>query len=763
MGAAATPSDRATSRDHLGSWGDLASHLGIGMALPRRRAFAPHHRQRALCNTERSDLLLPPRHDRLRNRHRAGDRRLERARGWTLARRQPIAVARLRSLSLLPRSVPQDHLFSNHDHVVRRWARIQGGDGRDLVLLSGRAQHRRRHARDRQGAHPRGEELSRQHLADGHQDLPSCHAPPGDQRRAPRPRRGADRHVAGRDKALQPRDWIFGDSSLQHLQHAADVRAADHPVRDRNRRQRADRPTRRPRRHQSVLSALLLPWRCQMVAVASAARSQPLRPNLPSQREPYYAGRRQKPKSARYVDTISPGTGEPLGKVIDGSAADAEAAIAAAKAAFRDWRRVPPLERAKMLRAIADVLRKNGDELAMLDAADCGNPYAEMMRDAGMGAAQLDFYAGLVTEMKGASIPMGPDVVNFSVREPFGVVGRIIPFNHPFMFAAGKSGAPLAAGNTVVLKPPEQAPLSALRLAELIDGILPPGVWNVVPGGREVGQVLASHPDVAMTALIGSVPTGRAVMKAASDTLKPVLLELGGKNALIAFPDADLDAVSAAVVDGMNFTWCGQSCGSTSRAFIHETSYDAVIGRAKASIRRYKPGSPTNPATTRGSIISQVQYDRIMKYIAAGKEDGARLVTGGKRPDDAALAKGLFIEPTIFADVNMGMRIGKEEIFGPVLSVFKWSDEDRMLAEVNQVEYGLTCSIWTNDLATAHRTAAAVEAGYVWINEVSKHFLGAPFGGYKQSGIGREECIEELLRFTREKNIHVNLKRRSGH
>jgi betaine-aldehyde dehydrogenase len=497
------------------------------------------------------------------------------------------------------------------------------------------------------------------------------------------------------------------------------------------------------------------------MSVATTLKSEAAALRLPSHRDPYYAGKWQ--KGSRYAEVINPGTGQSLGKVVEGTVADAEAAIAAAKAAFKEWRRVPPLERAKMLREIANVLRKNGDELAMLDAADCGNPYAEMVRDAGAGAAQLDFYAGLVTEMKGASIPMGPDVVNFSVREPFGVVGRIIPFNHPFMFAAGKSGAPLAAGNTVVLKPPEQAPLSALRLAELIDGILPPGVWNVVPGGREVGQVLASHPDVAMIALIGSVPTGRAVMKAASDTLKPVVLELGGKNALIAFPDADLEAVSAAVVDGMNFTWCGQSCGSTSRAFIHEKIYDAVIERAKASIKRYKPGIPTNPATTMGSIISQVQYDRVMKYIAAGKEDGARLVTGGKRPDDPALAKGLFIEPTIFADVNMTMRIGKEEIFGPVLSVFKWSDEDKMLAEVNQVEYGLTCSIWTNDLATAHRTAAAVEAGYVWINEVSKHFLGAPFGGYKQSGIGREECIEELLRFTREKNIHVNLRRRSGH
>ena len=498
------------------------------------------------------------------------------------------------------------------------------------------------------------------------------------------------------------------------------------------------------------------------MSVATAVKpAQALK--LPTHREPYYAGKWQKPATARYADVTAPGSGQALGKVVDGTVADAEAAIAAAKAAFKEWRRVPPLERAKMLRAIADVLRKNGDELAMLDAADCGNPYAEMVRDANAGAAQLDFYAGLVTEMKGASIPMGPDVVNFSVREPLGVVGRIIPFNHPFMFAAGKSGAPLAAGNTVVLKPPEQAPLSALRLAELIDGILPPGVWNVVPGGREVGQVLSSHPDVAMVALIGSVPTGRAVMKAASDTLKPVLLELGGKNALIAYPDADLEAVSAAVVDGMNFTWCGQSCGSTSRAFVHEKIYDAVLQRAAESIKRYKPGDPTDPATTMGSIINQVQYDRVLKYIAAGKEDGARLVSGGKRPDDPKLAKGLFIEPTIFADVNMGMRIGKEEIFGPVLSVFKWKDEAEMLAQVNQVEYGLTCSIWTSDLTTAHRTAAAVEAGYVWINEVSKHFLGAPFGGYKQSGVGREECIEELIRFTREKNIHVNLKRRTGH
>jgi len=425
-------------------------------------------------------------------------------------------------------------------------------------------------------------------------------------------------------------------------------------------------------------------------------------------------------------------------------------------------RNTPPLERARLLKRIATVLRENADELAMIDAADCGNPVHEMVMDATVAAAQIEFYAGLVTEMKGASIPMGPGVVNFSVREPRGVVGRIIPFNHPFMFCAGKAGAPLATGNVVIMKPPEQAPLSSLRLAELIDGILPPGVWNLVPGGKEVGQVLASHPDVAKVAFIGSVPTGRAVMKAAADTLKPVTLELGGKNALIAFPDADLDAVSAAIVDGMNFTWCGQSCGSTSRAFVHEKIYDAVLERVKHSVKRYKPGIPTDPTTTMGSIVSKIQYDRVLRYIEAGKQDGARLIAGGKPPSDPGLAKGFYVEPTVFADVTMDMRIGKEEIFGPVLSIFKWRAENEMLAQVNQVEYGLTCSIWTNDLATAHRVAAAVEAGYVWINEVSKHFLGAPFGGYKQSGVGREEGIEELLSFTREKNIHINLKRRAG-
>ena len=286
-------------------------------------------------------------------------------------------------------------------------------------------------------------------------------------------------------------------------------------------------------------------------------------------------------------------------------------------------------------------------------------------------------------------------------------------------------------------------------------------MFNVIPGGKECGAALAGHTDVAMVALVGSVPTGRAVMRAASDTVKPVMLELGGKNALIGYPDADPDEVAGAVVAGMNFTWCGQSCGSTSRAFIHAKIYDAVLARVQERIRHFKPGIPTDPATTMGAIVSKVQLDRVMSYIASAKREGARLLCGGSPPSDPKLAKGFYVEPTVFVDVNMTMRIAREEIFGPVLGIFRWSDEAKMLEDVNMVEYGLTCSIWTNDISVAHRTASQVEAGFVWINEVGKHFLGVPFGGVKQSGIGREECFEEMLAFTHEKNIHVRLRPKS--
>jgi betaine-aldehyde dehydrogenase len=481
---------------------------------------------------------------------------------------------------------------------------------------------------------------------------------------------------------------------------------------------------------------------------------------LPVHRGVYYGGAWHGPLSGRFADTLNPGTGAALGQVAVADAADVDAAVVAARRGFAEWRAVLPLERAKILRRLAQLVRDHAQELAMIDAANCGNPIREMISDAAIAAAQLDFFAGLVTEMKGASIPMGPDVVNFSVREPLGVVARIVPFNHPFMFAAGKAAAPLAAGNSVVIKPPDQAPLSALRLAELTEGLFPDGVFNVVPGDRATGAALASHPDVAMVAIIGSVAAGRAVMRAASETLKPVLLELGGKNALIAYPDVDPDEVAAGVVGGMNFTWCGQSCGSTSRAFIHADIYDTVLERVKTRVAAFKPGLPTEVETTMGAIVSRAQQERVLDYIESARREGARLLHGGARPADPALAGGFFVEPTVFADVTPAMRIAREEIFGPVLAILKWSDEADMLREVNAVPYGLTCSIWTNDLSTAYRAAMAAEAGFVWINEVGKHFLGAPFGGVKQSGFGREECLAELLQFTVEKNIHLKLSRR---
>ena len=482
---------------------------------------------------------------------------------------------------------------------------------------------------------------------------------------------------------------------------------------------------------------------------------------LPAHRGVYRGGRWHDPIAGRVAPTLNPSTGACLADVAVASAQDVDAAVADAQRGFAEWKAVVPLERARILREAAAILRGHADELAMIDAANCGNPVHEMVRDAQVAAAQLDFFAGLVTEMKGASIPMGPDAVNFSVREPLGVVARIFPFNHPFMFAAGKSAAPLAAGNAVIVKPPDQAPLSSLRLAELVDGLFPAGVFNVLPGDRDTGAALAAHRDVAMVAIIGSVPAGRAVMRAASDTVKPLLLELGGKNALIAYADADPDDVAGGAVGGMNFTWCGQSCGSTSRAFVHRAIYDAVIERVKARVAAFRPGIATDPATTMGAIVSAAQLERVQGYIASARSEGARLVYGGNRPSDPALQRGFFVEPTVFCDVTPSMRIAREEIFGPVLAILPWSDEAEMLRQVNAVDYGLTCSIWTRDLDTALRTAGNVQAGYVWINDVGRHFLGAPFGGVKQSGLGREECLAELLAFTQEKNIHVRLARRA--
>jgi betaine-aldehyde dehydrogenase len=477
---------------------------------------------------------------------------------------------------------------------------------------------------------------------------------------------------------------------------------------------------------------------------------------LPQHRDLYYGGAWHRPQGG-YLDTFNPATGESLGPAAEANSADVDAAVRAAQQGFAVWRGIKPLERAGLLKKVAQVLRDNAFELALLDAANCGNPICEMQRDALIAAAQIDYYAGLATEVKGETLPMGEGILNYTLREPYGVCARIVAYNHPIMFTAAKMAPPLIAGNAVIMKPPYQAPLSSYRMMELIDGILPPGVLNILSGGVECGQALVNHPDVPRLALIGSVPTGRAIARAGAERLKHVTLELGGKNACIIYPDADMDKAIPAAVNGMNFTWCGQSCGSTSRLFVHESIYDQVVAGMLKAIRVYQPGIPTDMATTMGCIVSQQQHEKIMVYIALGQAEGATLAYGGQRPSDPALAKGWFVQPTVFTNVTQNMRLANEEIFGPVLSVIKWRDEAEMIAQVNAVEYGLTASIWTQNLTTAHRTAARVQAGFVWVNHVGSHFIGASFGGYKQSGIGREEGFDELLTYTQHKNVHVVL------
>ncbi|HEI9727384.1 TPA: aldehyde dehydrogenase family protein [Serratia marcescens] len=477
---------------------------------------------------------------------------------------------------------------------------------------------------------------------------------------------------------------------------------------------------------------------------------------LPISRNLYYGGNWHAPVGGEVRAVNSPGTGTELCKVAEADERDVSSVIDAARNGFQLWRQVKPLERAKTLRKMAAVIRSNLRELALLDAIDCGNPVQMLYGDVAAAAELLDFFAGLVTEMKGSSIPMGVGTVNFSTREPYGVVARIIPFNHPLLTCAGKIAAPLAAGNAVIIKPSEQSPLSALRLAELFHELLPPGVFNVVTGGKAVGAALSQHPGVSMITVVGSIPTGRAVMRAAAETIKPVLLELGGKNALIAFSDTHPDQVADAVIRGMNFEWCGQSCGSTSRAYIHSDIYEDVIEKVASRVTRFKPGIPSDPETTMGALISQAQLSRVESYVEQAKLAGARLIAGGSRPAHESLKNGCFFEATVFADVTMDMDIAREEIFGPVLSIIKWDNKKSLIQQVNQLDLGLTCSIWTDSLQDANQLAQDVEAGFVWINDVAKHFLGAPFGGVKQSGIGREECLGELLAFTREKNIHIN-------
>jgi len=468
----------------------------------------------------------------------------------------------------------------------------------------------------------------------------------------------------------------------------------------------------------------------------------------------YIGGRWVSPADDASFVSINPSNMENLASVPSAGDVDVDRAVKAAKAASKEWSRVPIKERARCLQRLADRIEENADALALMDAVDSGNAIVGMRGDMIWTADWLRYCAGLVTEIKGETFSQGDRHLNLTRRQPFGVVAKINPFNHPFRFCAEKAAAPLAAGNTVVIKGSEQAPLSSLRLGELCEGLFPDGVINILAGDGKVGSALVRHLDVQRIGFVGSVPTGRTIAKEAAAGLKRVSLELGGKNPIVIFPDADPKKAAAAAVRGMNMNRQGQSCSSTSRVFVHASLHRDVVAELIALAQALPVGFPWLKQNDVGPIVSQRQFDRIMRFIDSAKAEGAKLLTGGGKPADPSLAAGLFIAPTVFDDVTPAMRIGREEIFGPVMSVMPWDDYEDMIAKVNGVEYGLTAAIVTNDLANAMETAERVEAGYVWINS-SGRYIGAPYGGWKQSGIGEEECFDEILSYTQIKNINM--------
>jgi len=460
--------------------------------------------------------------------------------------------------------------------------------------------------------------------------------------------------------------------------------------------------------------------------------------------------------SKRTFPVFSPITDAVITHIPDGGPDDVDRAIAAADRAFPAWGATSALERAELVGHLADALEENEEELALLDAVDSGAPISLAVADVRMAARIIRYYAGLALEQKGYSSPSSENI-HFTTRQPYGVVARITPFNHPLMFAAWKLAVPLVAGNCVVLKPAEATPLSTLHLGAKIKDVFPPGVVSILVGdGPAVPRAIVRHPSIRRIAFIGSEPIGRSIMKDAAETgVKKVTLELGGKNPLIAFPDADTEGVAQGAVKGMNFTWSGQSCSSTSRLLVHESIADEVVTRIVEIVEARHIASPLDPSSEQGTMVTRAHHDNVKAKIAAAVEAGAKLLTGGERP--AHLSQGLFIAPVILDHVSPDSAIARDEVFGPVLCVIRFGDSDDPVAIANSVPYGLTGSVYTNDVRRAHRVARALECGYVWINGTGQYFPGMPFGGWKSSGIGREGGIEELLDFSQEKAVHVML------
>jgi len=462
--------------------------------------------------------------------------------------------------------------------------------------------------------------------------------------------------------------------------------------------------------------------------------------------------------SGETFPSIDPATGETLAEIELASPADVEGAVAAAKAGFAVWSRMTGAERGRILKRTADILREKNRSIAEVETRDTGKPIQETIAvDVLSGADCLEYFAGIAATLTGEHVDLGPAAFGYTRREPLGVVAGIGAWNYPIQIACWKSAPALACGNAMIFKPSEVTPLTASYLAEAFkEAGLPDGVFNVVQGDARVGRALVAHPGIKKVSLTGEAGTGRIIMREAAATLKHVTLELGGKSPLIVFDDAKItNAVSGALLG--NFYSAGEVCSNGTRVFVHRKVKDQFLAELKARAERMVIGDPLDPATHVGALISTDHMEKVLSYIERGKAEGAKVLTGGVRVTTGSLGKGAFVAPTVFDGCKDDMTIVREEIFGPVMTVLSFEDEEEVVARANATEYGLAAGIFTNDLARGHRVIANLEAGTCWINQYNVTPIELPFGGVKLSGLGRENSRAAVEHYTQIKSVYVAL------